>query len=267
MESVFSFSEYRKYLRDWLSASNRGRGILTKLAQAISCQNSHLSRVLREEVHLTLDQAYEASQFMQLGEAEANYFMKLVEMERSSRPNYRNKLKNELKKIKSDQENLANRFVSTAIGSLEKEMTYYSSWQWSAIHILLDISKYRTPKTIADRLGLSELLVRQILSTLENFGMVRREGESWRIQNLFTHLAKNSPMNPIQHGNWRSRAVLSSQVPENENLHYTMVQTIGKEDFERIKQQLLKAIDEYRKVADASPSEELICFTLDFFKV
>ncbi|MGE0761731.1 MAG: TIGR02147 family protein [Bdellovibrionales bacterium] len=267
MTSVFSANEYRKFLKEWLKSGPRGRGILSKLALAMSCQNSHLSRVLREEVHLTLDQAYEASLFMQLNEAEGYYFMKLVEMERSSSPNYRNKLKYELKKIKADQENLAKRFDSTAIGNLEQEMTYYSGWQWSAVHILLDIPGYRTPKAIAARLGLSEKLVRQILRTLEDFGMVRREGDQWKIQNLFTHLAKNSPMNPIQHNNWRSRAILSSQVPENENLHYTMVQTVSKDDFEHIKQQLLKAIDDYRKIADVSASEELICLTLDFFKV
>lgn len=267
MALVFSAKEYRSFLKDWVQSEQNGRGILSQLASAMNCQNSHLTRVLREEVHLTLDQAYEATQFMKLSEPEANYFMKLVEIERSGNPNYRKKLTAELKKIRSDQENMAKRYEATAIGNLEKEMTYYSGWQWSAIHILLDIPEFRTPKAIAERLGLNELQVRNILHTLEGFGMVRREGEQWRIQNFLTHLAKNSPMNSIQHANWRARAVLSSQNIESDNLHYTMIQAISREDFDHIKQHLLKAIDNYRRMADPSKGEELICFTCDFFKV
>lgn len=267
MSYVFSAKEYRPFLRQWIDSQVSARGLLTKMSEAMGCQNSHLSRVLREDVHLTLEQAFEASQFIKMTESETNYFMKMVEFERAGNLNYKKKIGSELESMRAAHSNLSKRYKQNRIGRLEKEMVYYSSWYWSAIHILTAIPKYQTAKSIAQRLSMDELFINNCLETLAGFGLIKPVGEHWEITSEFIHLPKESPMNSIQHGNWRTKAVTSSQNVKDESLHYTMIQAVSIDDFARIKQLLLETIDAYRKISDQSPSEELICFTFDFFKV
>jgi uncharacterized protein (TIGR02147 family) len=223
---------------------------------------------MREEVHLTPDQAYEACVFMGFSEAETRYFLKLVEYERAANPRYRTRLKQELDQMRSEQEDLKNRFREEQVGQSQSEMLYYSSWLWSAIHILTDIPKYRTTRAMATRLGIDEAWARHCLQTLEKFGLVRHAaGDTWIHSSGWIHLPKQSPMISVHHANWRTRAVLSSQNPNHTNLHYTIVQSVSLDDFARIKTHLLAAIEDYRKIADASPEQELICFNCDAFVV
>lgn len=264
--NLYNSPGYRAYLQSWLKAQEKSHGLRSEMCAAMNCQNAHLTRALREEVHLTMDQAFRATIFLKLNKAESAFFLKLVEHDRAGDPLYRKQLKEEMAQIKSDQENLAKRFQQDQIGNLEKEMTYYSSWHWIALHYITEIKQYQKAGAIADRLGLHEQFVRRGLEILESYQLVKRQGDSWSLNSGSIHLPKTSPLNSVQHGNWRSRAVLKSQDTADDGVHFTVVQTLSHEDFEKIKQLILSTIDQYRKIAKPSNPEELICFTCDFFR-
>lgn len=264
--SIFTAKGYRAFICSWLEAQEQSHGLLSQMCHAMSCQNSHLTRVLKEKVHLTMDHAFRLSTFFHFGKAEASYFLKLVEHDRSGDALFKRQLLDEMNQIKKEQENLAKRFQQDQIGNLEKEMIYYSSWHWTAIHYITEIVRYQRPAEIAHRLGLNEGFVRKSLEVLEKFALVQKRGEVWQLNSGSIHLPKNSPLNSVQHSNWRNRAVLRSQDIEDDGLHFTAVQTLSHDDFEKIKHLLLKAIDDYRKIAKPSTPEELICFSCDFFR-
>jgi uncharacterized protein (TIGR02147 family) len=265
--STFTFTDYRAYLRAWSDFKRSERGTVSRLCASAGIHNAHFSRVLKEQVHLTMDQAFRVSRSMGLGRAEARYFLKLVEKDRAGDPDYRKQLTEELGAIKRAQENFGKRHRLEPLGDSKKEMLYYSSWHWVALHYIVGIGKYDTAAKIAARLGLDKEFVRRSLETLQEFGLVGREGDRWTLSTGSIHLPKTSPMNPVQHGNWRTRAVSKSQDLSSDGLHYTTVQAVGENTYEELKQRFLEVIDEYRKAADPSPSEELICFSLDFFRV
>jgi uncharacterized protein (TIGR02147 family) len=264
--SLYSAKDYRDFLRAKVEDDSE-RGALTRLAAAAKCQKSHVTRVLRGDLHLTLEQAFRLARYWRLGDDEENYFLKLVDRDRAGDAAYRAKLQGELARMKRAQEDLSVRLQQATMGSSEKEMLYYSSWFWSAIHIIVSIPRYQAPAQIAARLGLPEPLVLHALKTLEGFGLVEKSKDRWKIATGSIHLPKNSPLNSIQHGNWRSRAVLNSQAPGEDGVHYTVVQSISEADFEKIKHLLLEAIDRYAKIAGPSREEELVCFACDFFRV
>lgn len=120
---------------------------------------------------------------------------------------------------------------------------------------------------IAQRLQLDEKKVRMILEKLEGFGLVKKTGDRWIFTSGVIHLPNTSPMNSVQHGNWRSQAVLRSQDQYEDGLHYSIVQSISIEDTKKIRQLFLEVIDKYRKIANPSVPQELTCFTLDYFRV
>ena len=263
--SIFSTDSYREVVLNWVK--DQPHGVLSRMAEALQCQNSHLSRVLNGHLHFVLDQAYAMSEFLNLGSDETDYFMSLVEFERSANPRYKTKLVQKMKSLKRRQENLSERFQLERIGEIQKEAVYYSSWMYSAIHILTTIPAYQEEGAISERLSLSLPLVRSVLSQLEQFGLVKKAGAKWKTTSEFIHLPKASPMNSVQNGNWRSRAVLKSQDYGADDLHYTVVQSLSRKDFEVVKQLFLDVLSKYKKVADPSKEEELACLCLDFFKV
>lgn len=256
--------EYRFFLKHEIEKG--GRGQITKMAEAAQCQRSHLSRVLSGQLHLTLEQAFRVSRFLKLAETESAYFIKLVEFERSGDPEYRSSLKQELTRLRQIDEDLANRLKEPTIAP-ERETIYYSAWYWSAIHILVSIPQYQTPRAIAERLHLSTAFVEKCLQRLREFDLVKFEKGRWQFSGSSIHLSKNSTLNSVQHSNWRSRAVLSSQNPADLGVHYTVVQSLSVDDFETVKQLILKTIDDYTRIAKPSKEEELVCLTCDFFKV
>jgi uncharacterized protein (TIGR02147 family) len=264
---IFSFNSYRNFIRSWIEAQDKSRGLHVQMCKAMECQSAHLSRVLQEKIHLTMDQVFLLSQFLGLSQSESAYFLKLAEYDRAGNSRYRRQLFEDLTQMKRAQENLSKRFQENRIEDVEKEMTYYSSWHWTAIHFITAIKTYQTPNRIAERLGLTVGFVKSSLELLEKFKLVKKEGDLWVLNSGSIHLPKTSPLNTIQHGNWRARAVLKSQDIKDDGVHYTLVQSISEKDFEIIKQLLLKAIDDYKKIANPSESEELICFSLDFFRV
>jgi hypothetical protein len=60
--------------------------------------------------------------------------------------------------------------------------------------------------------------------------------------------------------------VLDSQNPASDGVHYTVVQSVSKADFEKIKQLVLDTIDQYARVAGPSKEEELVTLAVDFFR-
>ncbi len=263
---MFEVSEYRKFIKFKIEQDGR-RGLISRLAESAECQRSHLSRVLKGQLHLTLEQAFRITRFFPLSVEEQKYFMKMVEFERSGDVAYRTSIKVELADLKQQYENISNRVQQNSIGQQEKERIYYANWFWSAIHIIVSIPKYQNIKAISQRLNLSEEIVTSCLRQLKDFGLVQNEKDRWFILSGGIHLSKDSPLNSVQHSNWRDRAVISTQNPKEDGVHYTVVQSVSREDYDSLKQVMLKSIDEFVKIASPSREEELVCFTCDFFKV
>lgn len=267
MKSVFVYIDYRLYFKDWLSSQKQQHGLLSLIADSLQCQNSHLSRVLKEEVHLTLDQAYLLTEFMKMSDKESQFFMKLVEFDRSSSLNYRNKLKKEIEALKAEVADLSKRFKQSEIQNKENEMLYYSHWLFGAIHSLVEITRFQTAKALSQRLLVDERIVKEYLEKLESMGLVTQKNNYWVRSNQNLHLSKNSPMTPVNHQSWRTRAVYDSQNHDSRGIHYTVLQAVSKTDIEKIKFLFLETIGQYKQIADPSLSEDVICFNLDFFEI
>lgn len=265
--SIFSFKSYRKFLNEWIIAQEQPRGLMKKLAEAARCETSHMSRALSGQLELTPDQSFRLAKFLRLTEAEQKYFLKLVDYERSGDAEFKKIMEAELNSMIEAQQNLAQRFQTSEMIMEGKEMLYYSSWHWSAIHIIVSIPEFQNVEAIAQRLGLAENFVQQSLIALQTLGLVKQEGSKWKNTTEHIHLSKSSPMNSVQNSNWRQRAVLKTQDPHESGLHYTVVQTLSREDFEKIRELFFKSLDQYRAIANPSKEEELICLNIDFFKV
>ena len=144
---------------------------------------------------------------------------------------------------------------------------YYSSWHYAAIHILLTIPAYRSVATISQRLRLPAGVTKDALASLAEMGLAELRDGSWRATAKDVHLEKASRFNSLNHFNWRQRAIASSIAAKPRDLHYTAVHSMSGADSEKIKEKILRLIDESRSIVGPSQEEELFALTCDFFSV
>lgn len=264
---VYEFNDYKKYLKALLEQGDKPWGLVSKLADACGCQRSYFSRAVNTEVHLTPDHAYNLSRYLNLSESETEYFLCLLEKNRASTSTYRDRQIHKIKKLKDEYENLQ-KIVKRPVSTLgEKEFLYYSTWYMSALHIIVSIPKYQTTQEISQKLQLDPQTVEESLQILKNFELIRFERGKWTFNSSEIHITKDSPLVNFHHNNWRQRALLDTQKKKTDSIHFTVVQSLNYEAWEKIKNKLLQFIDEYSKTAASSPSEDLVCLTCDFFKV
>lgn len=266
-ESLFTFKDYKDYLKVRLSAEKSTRGLVSKMAEACGCQRSYLSQVIHGHVHLTPDHAFGLSRFWEMPSAETEYFLLLVDHARAASISLKKYIESKLSVLAKDHENLSKRLQRPRIEPGEKELVYYSSWHWSAIHILVSIPEFQTVKALSKKLQIPESSIDHCLKTLEEFGLVRFEKDRWIFSSGDLHLPKDSLLVSLHHQNWRQRALLDAQLRNEEGLHYTSVQTMSHRAFEQVKQVILDCIDESSKIAGPSKSEKMTCFGCDFFEV
>jgi len=267
--TIFDQIDYRSFLKEWFEEQkNKKTGLLTKASTYLRCQNSHLTRVLKQEVHLTPDQAYLFTRFTQMSEKESHYFMKLVEHNRASNLEYKNKLEDELKNLKRESKDLSRRHPSSQIHNSNFEMLYYSDWIYVAIHMLITVPEYQSALNIAKRLNITESEAKNYLAKLSEMGLAYRDNlDHWHYTGGSIHLPKTSPMSSVNHNSWRERAIYDSRLPTKESIHYTVTQSVSKNDYEKIKNLIIETIDRYKLIAEPSAPEEVICLCLDVFKI
>jgi len=265
--NVFRYIDYRKCLSEFLELEENARGNKKKLAEAVNCQASYLTLVLQEKAHLTVEQAERLCRYWKLSIEETDYFLLLVSLGRSGTQELRSYYKAKIKKLKEARENLGNRIQDAELFPDTEAAVYYSSWMYLAIHILVSIPDYHSSREIAERLQLPEEAVKRVLQYLESLGLVQLRAGQWRSTRKQLHLPRESRFISLHHSNWRRRAVDNSFLGRPEDLHYTGVSSLSRQDLETLRQLVLNFIDQSRNLIGPSAEEELICLSIDLFKV
>lgn len=264
-ESIFSATSYKQIMKRLLRGG-QNRGALSRAAEAMGCQRSYLSRVMNSKMQLTMDQVFMLSHHLKFTPEEREYFQVLVEHERAVIPAYRNYLQNKISELRKRHESISE-IVKKPEVQIQTEAFYFSSWWWSAIHFLTSTPHFKTPQKLSEKLGLPAPLVQQCLEQLREWGFVKVQNGIWDYVGGEFHLSKQNPLVAVHHQNWRSRAVIDSQLPGNDNIHYTNVQTASLEDIERLKNLALEFIRECNHLLGPSKAEDGVVITLDVFKL
>jgi hypothetical protein len=237
------------------------------MAAASHCQRSYLSRALKGEVLLTPDHLHGLCEYWRLSEDESEYLLLLLEKVRAANAGYRARIERKIAKILSAREDLARRLETPAIAATERELLYYSSWHWAAIHMCTAVPKLQTESAISQALHVQPELIRQTLHQLADWGFCRRSGQRWLHAGSNLHVPRHSPLVGQHHQQWRTRAIEDSQISNGEGLHYTQIQAMSETAFRKIKGILLASIEETLKVADAAKEEKVVTVTIDAFGV
>lgn len=261
LKLVYSFESHYSYLDYVLSHK---KGMKAEFAQFLNFKKPYLSRILKGEASLSPEQGIKASDYLCFNENESSYFLLLLSRDRATSKELISFYTKQVQKIQNEKNNLKNYFDDSSIPPLEIRHKYYSSWYYSAIHVMLSIPNV-TLNQISEILNLPRQLVSEVVEFLEEAQFVRDTDQGFKVTNQRTYIDRDSSLVQINHTNWRSKSLQSVEVADKNNLHYSNVMAISKNDFERIKEILITSISQTRDVIKDSPEEKVYAMTLDCY--
>ncbi|MGZ3705069.1 MAG: TIGR02147 family protein [Bdellovibrionota bacterium] len=265
-KTLFQFLDYKPYLKAWIASQPvGGYGMRGKMAEAIGCQTAFISQVLNGGSHLSLEQAERLNGLLGHNKAERAFFLLLVQHTRAGSEPLRRHFRELIQEAVDRQSNLKERLRATKELSPEDHATYFSSWIFAAVHASLSIPPFQTKGSIAKSLGLPLDRVSEVLEFLVERGLVTQKGDRFSMGSVHIHFGKDTSLIAKHHLNWRLQAMHHLDSPAKNDLHYSSVVAIAREDAARLSAQLADALAATRKIVEPSQEEALYSICLDFF--
>ncbi len=268
-KTLFDYDDYKKYLLNLIAQmAGQGRGYRSKIALAAGCRVAFVSQVLGGDLNFSLEQAEGINSLLNHSSDESDFFLLLVQFGRAGTQVLRNRLNSQITAIREKRLNLKERVdIKTTLDPIS-QATYYSSWHYAAVHILITIAQYQTKEAIAAYFKVSKKRIAEIIEFLDSVGLIQIDGPQVKSGVARIFLGSDSPMIAKHHTNWRMRAIDSLDQEPTSAVHLSTLLSVSKKDVLRMKEQIIKSIEETRGIARESvPEEELFCFNVDFFRV
>ena len=261
---IFKCSDYKAYLKSRLA----GKGEKRAFAEYIGCQQSFLSQVLKGKPDLSLEHGLLANEYLQHSKDESKHFLLMLHYGRASSVKLRNYYLEELHASAGEQEKL-NKKVDPSAREISQHARgiYYSSWVYGATHMLAALEGENQVSFICQKLKIKRDEVSEVLRFLLEQGLITESnGRYLRAQNRI-HIPANDPLVLNHHRNYRMRAMEELRSLKSENLHYSHLITLSKNDVQKIKELLLNLAGEVDKILIPSPDEVACQLNFDFFSI
>lgn len=267
--SVFDYRDYKKYLVKLLDnpPSSKRRGFKSEFAKAISCQQSYLSRILSSQADLSPEQANSASIFLNHTKLERKYFFLLTLFNKSGTKSLSDTLEKELDELKASSLMLNTRTELKQYLTVADQVEYYSTWQYAAIHMAICLEQYSVLDEISKRFLIPKIKVRKIVNFLLNTGLIKKNKEKYEIGPSQIHLSHDSELILRHHVNWRIESIKNLDKSTLNDLHYSSIASISKKDIPKVREILVKAIEEVRSIIKISNDDSVICYQMDLFQL
>lgn len=265
---IFQYVNYQDYLLDFFkNLPNEGRGQAKRLSDHLGVSSVVVSQVLNKQREFSMENAFKVTQFLELNSFETNYFLKMVEYAKAGSFELKEYLKNELSKLQEESKKLTHRYTDKNELSDEDKFTFYSDPLYSSIRMASSLPHLNTIEEISQYFHLPIERVNKMIDFLVSRKLcVVNEGKIQRgKQNTF--IPADSPYIKLHHSNWRKMAIDKARDLSTNELMYTAPMTLSQKDFELVRENLLKTIQETVKILGPSEDEVMACLNIDFFKL
>jgi uncharacterized protein (TIGR02147 family) len=263
---IFEFRDYKAYLQQVLAnLPQRGRGEVNRMAAHLRVHPTLVSQVLRGAKDFTVEQAHRLCSYLGLQGADADGFLLLVQKERAGTAELRAYYDAKLKELKKQSLRVANQLNEHRALTAQDQAIFYSTWIYSAIRLFTSVGEGKTVAEVAERFRLPRTLVSEILAFLKGAGLCSEAEGRFGLGQRQTHLEFGSPFLSRHHTNWRLQSIRRAEGLGAEELMFTSPFSVSREDFAKIRSDLLQLIKRSSALIKDSPAEEIACMNLDLF--
>lgn len=268
MTDIYTFSNYKEFVRVWVRAQpKKGHGQFRRMAEHLGVGTVLMSQVFNGERDLNEEQALELCGFLNLLEGESRYFLALVRHARAGSKKLRDHIRMELDQIRKGAENLKGRIKSEKDISENSKAIFYSDWIYSAIRLATDVPKFREVNGLSRRFDLPSERVRAAAEFLVQNGLCVLEQGELRMGPQIVFLPADSPYVLSRQRSWRLRAFQKMEEGRAEDLYFTCPIVCSEKTIASLRKKILKFIEETLAEVKDSPSEELVCMNIDWFRI
>jgi uncharacterized protein (TIGR02147 family) len=268
MNDFFDYTSYKKLVTDWVeSQPKQGHGQFRKMAERISISTALMSQIFRGTKDLSFEHGWELTEYMGLTKLQSEYFMTLLQFERAGTHKLKTHFKEKLDQVRGESRKIKNRVHEQKKLTPLAQSVFYSHWSYSAIRLLTSIGGYDSATAISQKLKLPMAHVQKVLEFLLNHDLVQRQGNKFKMGATKTHLPADSEYIHQRHTSWRSIGFERMPHMASDEMFFTNVVTLSKEDVQNIRKELLKLIEKVDKIVIPSDSQELCCLNIDWFRV
>lgn len=165
---------------------------MSKLAAFMGVHTTLVSQIINEYKSLTIDQAVLVAEYFGLNELEAEYFILLVQYEKSGNISAKSFFEKQLLKLKEHSKDLSKRLKSESKLTEEQRAIFYSDWAYSAIRQSIALPGINSIETIANYLGLPRKKVQRYMDFLLKVGLCKLVDGQLKVGPSSTHVDANS---------------------------------------------------------------------------
>lgn len=265
--SVFDHDHSFSYLSKRLSPPEGPRGAKARFAEHLRIKPAYLSQVLAKKVALSPEHADLANSYFNHSVEEADFFLLLVNRDRSGSQSLRRHYDRQVRSILQKRLEVTERLGRKGELSAVAQGVYYSSWIFAALHVATTIPALRTPQALRERFGLSAETVARTMKFLEENALVERRGDGFHPTQSWVRLARTSPLITPLHTNWRQAAIRNIPVQEDSDFHFSGIYTLDAKTAEVIREALLTSVREQVLKIETAPEREIFALGVDFFRL
>ena len=265
---VFNCSNFHQFLMTGLeNNSDLKRGEKKAIAEFLGIHPTLLSQIISGSRIFTDEQVFLLGEYLGLTDLESDYVFLLHQIANTQNKKFKEKLVRKKEELKAKSVNVGERLEKEKVLSDEEKALFYSSWQYSGVRMLTTLEGGRTKEEISERLGLDKKQTSEILDFLVRTGLCRLEKGRYHPHISRTHVDKNSPYYKQHHTNWRIKSIQKLDRGGEGDLTFTAPLTVSLEDFEMLREEMVKMIQRVSNVVKDSPAEDVFCLNLDFFRI
>lgn len=268
MISLYEYTDYRAFLRARMNEMpKRGYGQANKLAHHLDVHTSLVSQVLRGHKSFTLEQAASTADFFEFTDPEIEFFLLLVQWDRAGNASLKDKIRIQLEKLKKQARELGHRLKSEKKLSEEARAIYYSDWIYAAVMQMTAIPGQNNLDAIAEACSITKKRAKEVTDFLIHEGLCRNSRDGLEIVTANLHLESTSPWVHFHHFNWRHKAMEQISARDPNALHFSAPLTLSQKDALKLRAMIVDFLVQTEKLIEPSPTEELHCLNIDWFRV
>jgi len=263
---LFNFDDYKKALNAILHEKRKQqKGLSRKISEHLGVHPTLVSQVLTGSKDFSEEQMLSVCEFLGIARLETKYLLALLQFERAGSKKLKDHFQEVIEQIKKQALQVSERVHRDRKLTDSERAIFYSSWIYSAVHLLTTLDSRIQFEDICDRLNLTQSKAREILDFLVQIQMVIEKDGVFSPGAVATHLEKNSPFLIKHHTNWRLKAIQSAENLTDEELMYTANFSISEKDFKILREDLMQTIQKFLQIVSPSPAEDIAQFNLDLF--
>lgn len=263
---VFDFTDYKDFVLKWVeNRPRKGRGEFLAMAHAMNVHTTLVSQIFKGARDLSLEQADALADHLTFSSAERRYFLDLVNYSRAGTKKLKSFYLHSLKDQKREADRLQKRLkVKRTLSDAEKAI-FYADAIYSYIHLLTYLPDMNTVEKIAARVKRDKQVVEDVVDFLLSANLLKKTSQGLKPSTMTTHVDAHSPYVLMHHRNWRLKAIERQGQRDPGDLFYSGQLTMSRQDYDRCKEVLRKALEEMYMIMGPSESEEVYNFNFDFY--